>query len=566
MQLLLEQPKEITLPPLRDYQQRIVNDTYKVIRDNSNAPCIDRTALIVSPTGSGKTITTTRIQVDAFRKSGRRSLFVVPLTCLVRQTYETFQRYNIDAGVIAASFNRGRNPHPDAPIQIASIDTLVNRDIPADIGLVILDEAHTCGYPKNSQRWVFDLDENGTWKHWRSDAWVIGCTATPWRTRKSESMGELYRHMVVGPQPKELMDLGEATGYTEGLTRAVYYGFPKSQQLNLAGIKTKMGDYDNSQVSVVVDNDEVTQNLIKQWAKLCIRGNLRNARRTIFFGVGIEHSAKVARAVNDYFREDAIAAGFEDGSIAKHIDGNAPMDEREFWFGKFRRGEILWLCSVDILSVGFDVPETECVIPRPTKSRVVNVQQVGRGARCAPWINKTDFYVLDIGRNAENYKIGRIDEEQQYSLENAELTKGEAPMKQCPECDAMVFAFHMTCPECGHEFPLAEKPKEKPVGELQVLISKEDQRKAKYYAALAKKAFENGYAPGYAMMKFKDKFGSFPNNDHKLHGIFGAEPTPENMKSYWVYLTKKAVEKGKDRKWCARFFADEFGRGVVIPG
>ena len=70
--------------------------------------------------------------------------------------------------------------------------------------------------------------------------------------------------------------------------------------------------------------------------------------------------------------------------------------------------------------------------------------KIGRGKRIYPW--KKDFLVLDYGGNIERH--GCIDDPG-YSVFRIEaLRKGEAPVKQCPNCRLMVTTLTRECPEC----------------------------------------------------------------------------------------------------------------------
>jgi DNA repair protein RadD len=70
----------------------------------------------------------------------------------------------------------------------------------------------------------------------------------------------------------------------------------------------------------------------------------------------------------------------------------------------------------------------------------------GRGFRLHP--NKSDCLVLDFGGNILRH--GPVD-----ALEIKDRTpgSGEAPAKECPQCQALIHAAYARCPECGFEFP-----------------------------------------------------------------------------------------------------------------
>lgn len=84
-------------------------------------------------------------------------------------------------------------------------------------------------------------------------------------------------------------------------------------------------------------------------------------------------------------RQRGVEAGHADGSTGKFRAGTVEA---------FKRGELRVLCNVNLFTEGFDAPETDCVILlRPTQSRALWCQMIGRGLRTAP--GKTDCLILD---------------------------------------------------------------------------------------------------------------------------------------------------------------------------
>jgi DNA repair protein RadD len=77
---------------------------------------------------------------------------------------------------------------------------------------------------------------------------------------------------------------------------------------------------------------------------------------------------------------------------------------------------------------------------------------VGRGFRTDP--TKDDCLVLDFGGNVMRH--GPVDS---IRIEEMNRTGGEAPAKECPECQFLIAAGYRVCPYCGYEFPPPEKSK-----------------------------------------------------------------------------------------------------------
>lgn len=485
-----------TLPNLYDYQSRGLAAINKCRQDYAHSKGRDRSIVAVLPTAGGKT----QLSIyDILTSAGRgdRCLFLTDAVSLVSQTAKRFKRYGYSPGLIAAS--AGKNPHPDCLVQVASTGTIVNREIPKDVKLIYIDECHSAGYPA-AERWWADIDEDGNWVHWHKDAWVIGLTATPWRTKKTESLDDLWKHMVVIAQPPDLIKIGRESGFTEGLVTPIYYGAKTA--LDLSAVRTQMGDFRQQDLALALTGPGVLKATLEQWEAKCYRGSLKSSRRTLYFGAGIAQSAEVAEAFNQRWREQALDEGYPDGQIFKMLEGAHTDMERRHWFDRIENNELVGLTSSDLLTQGVDLPSIECVFPRPTKSRVTKGQQEGRAARPCPRIGKKDFLIIDIGLNS--FKFGRFDEVQPYSIaRRPPSAASDAPMKQCPECDAQMYGFTMVCPECGYIFPITTQ-KTEVTGELVQLLNATDRSFQRKYRRFARKAFEMGYSPSWAVVRTQE--------------------------------------------------------------
>lgn len=109
--------------------------------------------------------------------------------------------------------------------------------------------------------------------------------------------------------------------------------------------------------------------------------NRWDRKKAIAFLPEVETSVKLVALL----RQRGIEAGHADGSTGKFRAGTVEA---------FKRGELRVLCNVNLFTEGFDAPETDCVILlRPTQSRALWCQMIGRGLRTAP--GKTDCLILD---------------------------------------------------------------------------------------------------------------------------------------------------------------------------
>jgi superfamily II DNA or RNA helicase len=124
-----------------------------------------------------------------------------------------------------------------------------------------------------------------------------------------------------------------------------------------------------------------------------------------------------------------------------------PIGERDRIWAGLKDGSIDVVCSVMIVSYGWDCPPVSCaILARPTKSLTLYFQMVGRVLR--PWDGKHDAIILDHGDCTLRH--GFVTDPVVWTLEDkpkkVSTMRSDQP-KICPQCEA---AFRGSrCPECG---------------------------------------------------------------------------------------------------------------------
>jgi superfamily II DNA or RNA helicase len=120
---------------LREYQQELFGRIHDAIRRKVRNP------LVVSPTGSGKTVLFCYI-ANRTATAGNRAVILVHRKELVTQTSQTLTAFGINHGIIQA----GITPDPRHMIQVAMVQTIARRldRIPAP-NLIICDECFPPG-------------------------------------------------------------------------------------------------------------------------------------------------------------------------------------------------------------------------------------------------------------------------------------------------------------------------------------------------------------------------------------------------------------------------------------
>ena len=335
---------------LRPYQQKIDDEIVAAWRAGK------KRVMLQAATGAGKTVMFNHRAAAAAQK-GHRVLIIADRRELIYQAWQRlFQASGIHAGMILS----GASQNPQLPVQIASIQTLNRRTFP-QASIVIIDEAR--GSVADSYKPVFE--------HYK-DAYFLGVDATPIRTNYA-GFDHLYDHIVHGPSIKELEAMGS-------LVPARVFCNPINAA-TLAKIKITAGDYNEKQLASVMEDNNLTADLVK--SKLKHAPGLK----TIVFAVSIKHSKMIC--------EQYQAAGIS----AVHVDGEMSLEQRASIFKGFKIGKYEVLVNVGIACYGFDEPSIMCVqLARPTKSLAMYLQQVGRGTRPFTDENgnrKTEFILLD---------------------------------------------------------------------------------------------------------------------------------------------------------------------------
>lgn len=439
---------------LRDYQRTAVETTLSALDTHERV-------LVVAPTGAGKTVIGSAV-VSRVLERGARVLWLAHRRELIDQAAAALERaVGERPGIILA----GRPATPGARAQVASVQTLTRREVPEDIALVVVDEAH-----HTEARTYKRLLERA------AGARVVGLTATPCRA-DGRGLGDTYQHLVVAAPPSRLVADGHLAAPRVFAVRA---------PVDLDSITVRAGDYSLDELERAVDRPEVTCEIVRAWRERA------SDRTTVVFATGVEHSRSITRAFNDA------------GIRAEHLDGETPNDVRAAILARLASGETQLVSNVGVLTEGWDLPRCKCVVlARPTKSLALYLQMAGRGLR--PWNNAPPI-MLDLGGSTLDHGLPLDDRE--WSLtQTRERKRQEKRARQCPQCDAIVAQNARQCPHCGFVFP--RTPRVQTVLNKRVELFELDERRVRY-AELLREASRRGYARGWAAHRFREHYGVFP--------------------------------------------------------
>jgi len=421
----------------RDYQLKAVADCRHAYAQGARA------VLLVLPTGGGKTVIGSLVVAGALAK-GKRVLWVACRRELVDQAAE---RLPAPCGYIMA----GRAPDPSAPVQVASLDTVVSRELPP-VDLVVYDEAHHA-VAATSRSVLARLPR----------AALLGLTATPVRG-DGAALGDVFNALVLGPSVRELTDAGHLVP-----VRVVRPG-------------KRYGTLSDEPV--------------RAWQVL---GEGRP-------GFAFHRTIRDSRA----FAEQLSAQGV----VAAHVDGETKLQVRQAAVEAFRAGEVECLSSVNIFTEGVDVPRASfCLLARGCDSAGLYMQMVGRVLR--PHRGKHDALVVDLKGVSHSHGLPDDDRVWSLEGEQGVVASSSDRIaaRQCVPCGYYWRPLEPNelCPRCGHDAFKPEKVVERKLIEARKRApfwpeAGDDQRKA-YRAKLLEEAKRRRYRTGWVEARMRWAFG-----------------------------------------------------------
>lgn len=474
---------------LREYQVDALNRTRTSFAKGRKAP------ILVAPTGSGKTVMACSIIEGAIGR-GREVMFLAHRFELISQASMKLATFGIEHEVIAPeeSVRAIKMDHfrmlgrsfvvNGSGTYVGTVQTMSRRLMAKrNPGLIIIDECHLSIAP--TYRKVVE--------HYPK-ALLLGLTATPTRLDKKGlgvKAGGLYDDLVILCQPDFLVGQGFLVDPRIYAAR---------EHIDLSGLKTIRGDYDQSELASRVDKPKLIGDVVENWRRIA------QGRPTIAFCVSVKHAEHLADEFNAQgIRAIAVNGDTDPGIRADAIRGLAD--------GRF---EVV--CNCGLFIEGMDQPCISAVIlSSPTKSLTRYLQSVGRGLRPHPESGKVDCIILDHAGCVAHH--GFPTDEREWSLEGQKARKSgkkdddpDVKIATCPDC----FTIHKPapfCPTCGHAYAGGERQIEQVAGELVELTTEDRQRiqrerkleeaQAKSFEDLVELGRRRGYHPKWAERRYQ---------------------------------------------------------------
>lgn len=426
---------------LRPYQLDAIDRVRAAMRQH-------RRVVLTVPTGGGKTVIASEI-VRRVIAAAQPVLFLAHRAELVDQAAATLARLGLTVGAVSASAQTP--PNPFAPVQVATVQTLLaRRDRRPRASVVVFDECHHAV----ATEFRSVLDDYPA-------ALVLGLTATPERS-DGRGLGELFGGLVVGCTVRELTAQGHLVP-CEVLRPDRYLG---------------SGEIARSPVDAYQEN--------------------ASGRPTIVFARGVDLAAQ--------YTAEFQARGVE----ARCITGEMPWAERSLYLEAFKAGRIQVLTNVFVCTEGFDAPSCSCVIlARGCSTAGTFLQMVGRALRPAP--GKTDALLLDL--RGVSHEFGRPDDDRLFSLDGKGIRLRDKAI-YCPVCGAEREAGE-GCATCGWIPAGEPMKGDTITGDPLVKYAKkraeDEDARARTLARWIGEARAKGYKDGWWKARFNAVYGVWPS-------------------------------------------------------
>lgn len=320
--------------------------------------------VVILPTGMGKTILAA---LDAKRLNSK-TLFIVHRNDILQESYNKFNDVWPEP---TKGFFNAEEKDTKSQVIFASKDTLyrdgnIDSFEPDHFDFIIIDEVHHSSC--TTYRKIIEYFE---------PSYMLGLTATPERQDRADILEMFDYNILYEMSQKEAIESGYLSGF-------IYYGL--QDDIDYSKIKHNGIRYDVADLGRKLDIPERNESIFKKYT------DYAEGKKALGFCVNIDHAISMA----NFFKSKGISAE------AIHSDTTRLSPElRKLYIDDFKDDNIQILFTVDVFNEGVDFPDVEALLfLRPTESKTIFIQQLGRGLRLNPY--KSHVTVLDFIGNFKN--------------------------------------------------------------------------------------------------------------------------------------------------------------------
>jgi superfamily II DNA or RNA helicase len=349
---------------LRNWQQKII-DSFPSIIDQHHR------FILKAPTGAGKTVLASEL-VERFY-SGKKIIVLCHRLVLLEQLKKVLgEKHNVRKLEVSDSGPAFEGYDILLSTSMRAKDVLIDAIPKAD--LIIVDEAHRVSPNGTGYKRILD-DFN---EHGKATAQFIGLTASPERRTgdQRDQLNLAFDAIIDCANIEELI--------SEGVLVQPVYRPHFVHDLDLGSIDISSGDFPVAKLAPAIIKSSMINYAI--WSYEEERLKLPGKPVSAWFCADIS----VAEATLEIIRQRGINAAI--------VTASTPIKQRMKLLARHENGEIEAMVSVGVLAEGWDNPHCNIIVHlRPTLSKVLWGQSVGRGLRAAP--GKDKCIVIDVSSN-----------------------------------------------------------------------------------------------------------------------------------------------------------------------
>ena len=326
-----------------------------------------KSALLDMSTGSGKTVIFASLMKRHHIRTKEKALAIAHTEELVSQAISKIQ---IQSGFKVEREQAKHSADRSAPFVVGSVQTMQQARLeswPKDyFSMLVVDEAH-----HSVAKTYKNLIE------YFSVPYLVGVSATCDRFDR-QSLGEIYDKVAYSyPLHKAIQDKNLVPIIGERVT---------DFNIDLSELKVTKGDYNETELGDLLLNyfSPIAHN---------IKGRSEGLK-TLVFMPNVESS----RLMAEELRSKGIPAAY--------LAGLHATAERKKILYDFHVGSTTHLCACNILLEGFDEPAVEAIVMlRPTPSRPLFAQAIGRGTRLSPETGKENVKLIEFTFNSSKLSL-----------------------------------------------------------------------------------------------------------------------------------------------------------------
>lgn len=338
---------------LKEHQQEALNNLAAMRAKNETI------ALLYHATGTGKTVTA----VSDAKRVGGRVLYIAHTKDLIAQAAETFNNIWPEASVGLYVENQKETDTQIVCGSVQSIALNLESFFPESFDYLIVDEAHHASAETYQKVLAYFKPR-----------FTLGLTATPDRADGTNIL-EIFKNTAHRLDIQTAVEIGELVP-----VRCIRI----HTNIDLTKVRFNSIQYNIRDLESKIFVPERNRLIVDTWMEYV------RDKRTVIFCASRKHAELITGDL------------MQRGVAAMAVDGSMKLAERNEVTVRFASGKLKVLCACDLLNEGWDCPETEVLfMARPTMSKVLYTQQLGRGMRLCE--GKDSLMVFDFVDNASQY-------------------------------------------------------------------------------------------------------------------------------------------------------------------